>query len=144
MKVQDILKGKGDNVKTIRPDAVVSMAVHALTTEGIGALVVSADGERLTGVISERDIVRGLARHGGRLLEMRVREAMSTSVPTCRPDDNLVAVMAQMTQTRNRHLPVVENGRIQGIVSIGDVIKNRLEELELEAAVLRSTWLAHH
>ncbi|MDP9071741.1 MAG: CBS domain-containing protein [Actinomycetota bacterium] len=142
MKVSDIIKTKGDQVETVRADATVPIAVHKLATMGIGALVVSPDGERVEGVIAERDVVRGLARHGARLLEMRVSEVMSKGTPTCHPDDNITGVMAQMTRTRNRHLPVLEDGRLRGIVSLGDVVKKRLDDLELEAAVLRETWIA--
>jgi CBS domain-containing protein len=144
IKVQGILNSKGHDVHTIRPDALVTMVVHRLTSLGIGALVVSADGTTLEGVVSERDIVRGLTKHGPRLLDMTAMDVMNRHVPTCSPDDNVKAVMAQMTRTRNRHLPVVQGGALAGLVSIGDIVKSRLEELELETNVLRDSYIARH
>jgi CBS domain-containing protein len=141
MRVSDILESKGRDVETIRPDAKVLMAVHRLRMQNVGALVVSRDGERVEGVLSERDVVRGLARHGADLLDMSVVAVMSRPVPVCAPDDLLTSVMAQMTRTRNRHIPVVEDGRLCGILSVGDVVKNRLEEMELETSVLRDAYL---
>ena len=140
MRVADILQKKGADVETIRPDAKVLMAVHRLRMQNIGALVVCRDGSRVEGVLSERDVVRGLTKHGAELLDMSVVAVMSRP-PVCAPDDSLTAVMAQMTRTRNRHLPVVEDGRLCGIVSIGDVVKHRLEEMELETNVLRDAYL---
>jgi len=143
MKVSDILATKGSVVETIRPDAKVLVAVHRMRMQNVGALVVSRDGERVEGVVSERDIVRGLTTHGAGLLELSVVSVMSKGVPTCAPGDPLSAVMAQMTRTRNRHVPVVDDGRLCGIVSVGDVVKHRLEELELETNVLRDAYLTH-
>ena len=140
MKVQDILATKGSVVETIRPDAKVLIAVHRMRMQNVGALVVSRDGERVDGVLSERDVVRGLTNHGADLLEMSVVAVMSRA-PTCSPADSLRTVMAQMTRTRNRHVPVVDGGRICGIVSVGDVVKHRLEEMELETSVLRDAYL---
>lgn len=142
MKVAAILKAKGGQLETIGPDVGVAVAVHRLTALGIGALVVSADGEKLQGVLSERDVVRGLARHGTRLVGMRVSDVMSTVVPTCTPDTTIVDAMAEMTRSRHRHLPVLEGGRVRGVVSIGDVVKHRLEEMQLEASVLRDAYIA--
>lgn len=143
MKVEAILQAKGRTVEKIRSEATVPMAIHELTTRGIGALVVSSDGERVEGIVSERDLVRGLAKHGAALLGMRVAEVMSRNVPVCSPEGSVKEVMATMTRTRQRHLPVVEDGRLCGIVSIGDVVKHRLEELELETHVLRDAYIAH-
>ena len=143
MKVDTILNTKGREVETTRPDTGVVMAVHKLATMGIGALVVSEDGARVEGVISERDVVRGLAKHGPRLLDMRVGEVMTRHAPTCSPDDSIKDVMARMTRTRQRHLPVVRDGNLYGLISLGDVVKNRLEELELEANVLRDSYITH-
>ena len=100
MKVQDILRNKGSVVETIRPDAKVLMAVHRMRMQNVGALVVSRDGERVDGVLSERDIVRGLTNHGAGLVEMSVVAVMSRTVPTCAPGDSLTSVMSQMTRTR--------------------------------------------
>ncbi len=140
MKVDTILEGKGRHVETVRPDAPLEIAVHKLSALGFGALVVSADGERLDGVISERDVVQGLARHGARLLELTVSEVMSKRVPICSPDDTLQHVMGEMTRTRQRHLAVVAGGRLVGVVSIGDVVKRRLEDMKLETNVLRDAY----
>lgn len=142
MRVEAILAGKGSAVETIRPDAKVQLAVHRLRMQNVGALVVCRDGERVEGVLSERDVVRGLAKHGGDVLEMSVVAVMSRNVPVCSPQDSLVFVMDQMTRTRQRHLPVVVDGRLSGIVSIGDVVKHRLEEMELETHVLRDAYLS--
>ena len=141
MRVQDILRNKGSVVETIRPDAKVLMAVHRMRMQNVGSLVVSRDGERVDGVLSERDIVRGLTNHGAGLVEMSVVAVMSRSVPTCALGDSLTSVMSQMTRTRNRHVPVVDDGRLCGILSVGDVVKHRLEEMELETNVLRDAYL---
>lgn len=141
MRVSDILHTKGREVETIRPDAKVVLAVHRMRMQNVGALVVTRDGERVEGVLSERDIVRGLGRHGAGLLDMSVVAVMSRPVPVCAPGDLLTTVMAQMTRTRNRHIPVVEEGRLCGILSVGDVVKHRLEEMELQASVLRDAYL---
>ncbi len=137
MKVETMLAAKGDKVVTARPDATVATIIRMLKLEGIGALVVSADGEKILGIISERDVVRALVDHGGEVLKMRVDELMTHSVKTCTPDANIKDVMAEMTRSRVRHLPVVRDGKLCGIISIGDVVKNRLEELETETSVLR-------
>ncbi len=143
MKVNDILLNKGGAVETIRPDAKVLIAVHRMRMHNVGALVVSRDGERVDGLLSERDIVRGLTSHGAGLLDMSVVAVMSRAVPTCAPEDSLTSVMAKMTRTRNRHIPVVEGGRLCGIMSLGDVVKCRLEDMELETNVLRDAYLSH-
>ncbi len=144
MRVETILEKKGRHVETVAPDASLQLAVHKLTVNNIGALVVSPDGQRVEGVISEREVVRGLAKRGAGLLDATVASAMSRGVPVCSPHDLLTAVMGQMTRTRNRHLPVVDKGRLCGIVSIGDVVKHRLEEMELEVNVLRDHYIARH
>ncbi len=144
MKVEHILANKGSEVEVIRPDAKVLMAVHRMRMQNVGALVVTRDEVRVEGVLSERDLVRGLARHGADLLDMSVVAVMSRNVPVCAPGDSLTVVMAQMTRTRNRHLPVVDEGRLCGIVSLGDVVKHRLQDMELQANVLRDAYLATH
>ena len=142
MKVQDVLTAKGQAVETIRPDAKVLIAVHRMRMQNVGSLVVSRDGEKVEGVLSERDVVRGLTRHGADLLDMSVVAVMSRTVPVCSPGDSLGVVMDQMTRSRNRHVPVVDGaGRLCGIVSIGDVVKRRLEDMELETSVLRDAYL---
>ena len=144
MNVEGILKDKGHEVQTVGPDTAVVLAVDRLSTMQIGALVVSADGSKVDGVISEREIVRGLARHGPRLLDLTVAAVMTRHVPVCSPEDPIKDVMAQMTRTRNRHIPVVQGARLHGLVSIGDLLKHRLEELELQTNVLRDPYITRH
>lgn len=146
MKVQEILAHKGSKVVTIRPDATISTAVHRMALERIGALVVSEDGSTIAGILSERDLIQGLAEDGGAILapDRHVRDLMTKGVRTCRPDDAVKAVMAEMTRHRFRHMPVVEAGRLVGLVSIGDVVKTRLDEMELETVMLREAYIAGH
>jgi CBS domain-containing protein len=144
MSVAMILKAKGTHVETTRPDTTLYTAVWELKVKGIGALVVTEDGETVLGLISERDIVRGLAEHGTKLLSSSVSQLMTSPAVTCSPEESITAVMARMTRHRARHLPVVEGSRLCGIVSIGDVVKHRLDELELEANILRENLMASH
>ncbi len=137
MKVKAMLAVKGSKITTTRPYATIATVIRMMKLEGIGALVVSDDGEALGGIISERDIVRGLVEHGHELLEMQVSELMTRAVKTCTPESHIKDVMAEMTRSRVRHLPVLDGGKLCGIISIGDVVKNRLEELETETNVLR-------
>jgi len=137
MNVETILKAKGRAVVTIAPDATISEAVELLRQKGIGAVVVSDDGIRIGGILSERDIVHALAERGARTLQLEVATLMTRHVYSCRPDDTVADLMAEMTLRRIRHLPVVENGRLSGIISIGDVVKSRLDEVEAEASSLR-------
>ena len=141
MSVDGILRAKGAAVVTIRPDATIRDLVHGLRDQRIGAMVVSEDGRSLLGIISERDVVRGLAELGPRVLDAQVAELMTREVVACSPRDTVKHVMAEMTRRRIRHLPVVADGVLCGIVSIGDVVKNRLEELETETNVLREVYL---
>jgi CBS domain-containing protein len=138
MNVETILRNKGSRVATIRPDATIADAVDALRRERIGALIVSEDGESVDGILSERDIVIALADSGTNLLSRTVDEIMTRNVLTCAPSDTVGALMAEMTNRRIRHFPVVADGRLCGIVSIGDLVKNRLDEVEFEAQSLRS------
>jgi CBS domain-containing protein len=144
MTVEQLLNTKGREVATIEPDATVALVAHRLRARGVGALVVSRGGGVIAGIISERDIVRGLAEHGRDLLDRRVSDLMTRSVTTCSPTDSVRDLMAVMTQRRIRHLPVARQGTLCGIVSIGDVVKNRLEEMQLETGVLRDAYLAVH
>ena len=141
MSVEGILRSKGTSVATIRPDATVLELLRGLRDEGIGAMVVSDDGYHLDGIVSERDVVRALAQVGSRVLQQRVSEIMTTDVMTCSPTDSVKSLMELMTRHRIRHLPVMSNGRLAGIVSIGDVVKNRLDEMATETSVLRETYL---
>jgi len=138
MNVEMILRNKGNWVATIRPDATVGEAVDILNRERIGALVVSEDGEVVDGILSERDIVIALAGDGEDLLSRPVDDIMSRTVITCDPSDSIGELMAEMTNRRTRHFPVVAGGRLIGIVSIGDLVKSRLDEVEFEASSLRS------
>ncbi|MDE1902228.1 MAG: CBS domain-containing protein [Alphaproteobacteria bacterium] len=137
MNVNDILKAKGRDVATVAPDATVTDAARLLHRRGIGALVVSADGNRLDGILSERDIVHALSAQGAAVLDRRVAELMTRRVVTCTPNDTIAELMGEMTRRRIRHLPVVDRGRLAGLVSIGDVVKSRLEEMESETTSLR-------
>jgi CBS domain-containing protein len=138
MNVHTILRTKGKSVVTIHPDATVERAVAVLRLSGIGALVVSDDGENVVGILSERDIVEALGRLGGELLAVSVAEVMTSPVVTCEPEDSVAELMAEMTNRRIRHFPVLDDGRLTGIVSIGDLVKNRLDEIEFEAHSMRS------
>ncbi len=138
MNVETILKNKGDWVATIRPDASIADAVDLLIQERVGALVVSENGESVDGILSERDIITALGDHGDFLLVRRVEDIMTRTVVTCAPDDTVGALMAEMTNRRIRHFPVVAGGRLIGIVSIGDLVKSRLDEVEFETNSLRS------
>lgn len=136
MMVGFILQRKGSDVATIPRTSTVSVAADHLTTRRIGALVVSDDGQMIDGIISERDIVRAVAHHGPSVLMHTVSEIMSTPVLTCRLDDTVDSLMALMTERRVRHLPVVANGALVGLVSIGDIVKYRVDELQTETKVL--------
>ena len=138
MNVETILRNKGNRVATIRPGATVAQAIDTLNQERIGALVVSEDGNGVDGILSERDIVIGLAEHGADLLSRSVGDIMTRTVITCDPSDSVGTLMAEMTNRRIRHFPVVADGRLCGIVSIGDLVKSRLDEVEFEASSLRS------
>jgi CBS domain-containing protein len=138
MDVETILRNKGRGVATIGRAASIASAAHELRLREIGALVVSDDGTSVDGIISERDIVHGLAAHGAKLLDMTVQELMSPRVLTCRPEDTVSDLMARMTERRIRHFPVIADGRLAGIISIGDLVKNRIEEVEFEATSLRA------
>jgi CBS domain-containing protein len=138
MNVHTILRNKGKSVVTIHPDATVERAVAVLRLRGIGALVVSDDGETVAGILSERDIVEAMGRYGSDLLAVSVSEVMSCPAVTCDPSDSVAELMAEMTNRRIRHFPVVDDGRLVGIVSIGDLVKSRLDEIEYEAHSMRS------
>jgi CBS domain-containing protein len=141
MKVENILQSKGWAVETISAGATMAHAIHRLTTAGIGALVVSDDDESVEGVISERDVVWALSRQGGEILNLHVADCMTRGGPTCTPDDTIQDAMTEMTRRRQRHLPVLQDGKLCGLISLGDVVKNRLDELELETNVLRDAYI---
>ncbi|MCA9737772.1 MAG: CBS domain-containing protein [Gemmatimonadota bacterium] len=137
MEVRAILEQKGRNVHTVQPGMTVGAAAELMKLHNVGALVVSPDGHRVEGLYAERDLARDLVRLGPDLLKTRVEEVMQTALKTCGPGDRLTDVMRTMTRFRARHIPVLEQDRLVGLVSIGDVVKARLDELETETGVLR-------
>ncbi len=132
MLADQILDSKGREVATIAPDATVADALAALAHHNVGALVVSSDGTSVTGIISERDIVRRLASDGVGAMSLAIRELMQSEVATCSGRADTEQIMNTMTEGRFRHMPVVEDGRLTGIISIGDVVKVRIGELANE------------
>ena len=144
MKIGDVLKRKGSGVVTMRSDSSIDTVVRRMRLERIGAVIISPDGKSVIGILSERDILHALAEHGTALLALKAEDLMTRDVVTCSREDTLQSVMVKMTQRRIGHLPVVEQGQLAGIVSIGDAVKSRLEEVELEANVLRDSYLATH
>ncbi len=142
MHVANILKVKGSDVVTIGPDETVAATARLLNVKRIGAILVCGANGKVVGVISERDIIRGVAVNGERALEMQVRDLMTSEVIACKPTDTVAEVMKMMTVQRFRHMPVIEDGELKGIISIGDVVKIRIEETEMETRVLRDYVLA--
>lgn len=137
MIVKSILSAKGDSVATIAPTATLAEAANILAKRRIGALVVTGAGGRITGIISERDIVRALAEHGGQALQFPLTDVMTRKVVTCAPTDTVSILMERMTAGKFRHLPVTDDDKLVGIVSIGDIVKYRLTELQQEQDALR-------
>ncbi len=142
MKVSDILEAKGSVVKTISGEVTLRALAEELRSEKVGAMVVTGPSGGLEGIISERDLARGLAEHGANLVVMTVRQLMTKSVITCSPDDSIAGISKVMTQRRIRHLPVMEKGALVGLISIGDILKYRIEEIQLEASILRDYAIA--
>jgi CBS domain-containing protein len=137
MTVKAILSAKGSGVDTIEPNTNLAAAAKRLAERRIGALVVTGADHRIVGILSERDIVQELAVRGAAALDMPLTDVMTRKVMTCGPSDTVSSLMERMTQGKFRHLPVVEQGRLIGIVSIGDVVKHRLEQMEREQSALR-------
>jgi CBS domain-containing protein len=137
MKIADILRSKGSIVKTVAPHETALLLSGKLRAAQIGALVVSSDGNSIEGIVSERDLAYGLATYGARLPTIPVSELMTKAVVVCSPEDSITDVMKLMTQRRIRHVPVKDGDQLVGIVSIGDILKHRLGELQVEANVLR-------
>ena len=137
MFVKNILVGKRGNVVTIEPTADLTAAVKLLAERRIGAVVILGANHRIVGILSERDIVRAVAAHGPTALNKPVGQVMTRDVKTCSEDDTIEGLMGRMTTGKFRHMPVVEKGKLIGIVSIGDVVKNRVEEIEHESEALR-------
>jgi len=136
MSVATILAGKGNSVISLPADATLLTAAETLSSHKIGAVLVM-DGEAVLGVLSERDLVRVLAKNGGAALDAPASTMMTRDVITCGPGHTIAEVMELMTEKRIRHLPVLEDGRLAGMISIGDVVKERIAETEREAATLR-------
>lgn len=143
MNVQSILAKKGSAVATIAQKATIQQAAHRMSMVNIGALVVT-EGERVVGILTNRDIVRAVSTHGWRLSYLLVWEAMRTDFVAVTPEDSIKQVMSLMTTRRATHMPVLTGNRLAGIVSLGDVIEHRVEELELETGVLRDAYIAVH
>jgi CBS domain-containing protein len=137
MIVKAILSAKGADVATIEPTAPLSDAIERLAQRRIGALVVTGAQNRVVGILSERDVVRALATGGASALDQPLSEVMTRKVFTCRENETILAIMESMTRGKFRHVPVVESEQLAGIVSIGDVVKLRLEELEHEQNAMR-------
>src|ERR1700733_13556154 len=137
MRIADVLRGKGGAVVTINPDAMVSELLAGLAEHNIGAMVVvGPDGVK--GIVSERDVVRQLHAHGAAVLSLPVEKIMTAVVSTCSKSDTVDSLTLLMTEHRVRHVPVLEDGKLIGIVSIGDVVKTRMQELESEHEQLQS------
>ncbi len=137
MLVSAMLHAKGGSVGTIAPDATVRDLCAQLAELRVGALVVSNDGSDIVGIVSERDVVRGLAARGNGVMDSAVTEIMTSEVLGCSREDKIDDLMRQMTENRVRHPPVVEDGKMIGLVSIGDVVKYRVDELEHEAQAMQ-------
>jgi CBS domain-containing protein len=145
MKVEEILKSKGRSVETIDAGATIAEAIGRLNgPPQIGSLIVPDDlGQKpFVGTLTERDVIRALGKYGAKLLTMRVTDVMSRNVPVCSPQDSIARLMRQMTTSRYRHVPVVDRGELVGLVSIGDIVKARIAEMELETNLLRDLYIA--
>jgi CBS domain-containing protein len=138
VNVSEILDRKGNRVVTVAPEDSVRSVVATLAENSFGALVVSTDGSTIDGIVSERDIVRQLGRDGERVLDQAVGEIMTTPVMTCQPGDDVQALMSRMTEHRIRHLPVAKDDVLSGMISIGDVVKWRVTELERDMGHLEN------
>lgn len=143
MNVDTILNQKGTDVATIAPEATIKRAADWLRGKDIGALVVTRD-DVVLGIISERDIIRALSQYGEEVASMRVKDIMTQGLFTVTPEHDLNHLMRLMTRRRVRHLPVIRDGKLAGIISIGDVVKRRLDDLELETNVLHDLYIANH
>ena len=144
MLVHQILKSKADDsVMTVPPGTLVSEIVKILAEKGIGTVLVSKDGKSPDGILSERDVVRHMATKGGAVLQAKVEEYMTAKLVTCARNDSAESVLTQMTQGRFRHMPVLENGELVGLISLGDVVKARLAELAMEKDALQGMIMGH-
>jgi CBS domain-containing protein len=132
MRISDVIRRKGDKVVTLRSDATVRQLLETLENHHIGAVVISDDGLTVSGIVSERDVVRHLYTDGVTVLDQTVAKIMTSDVYTCTPDDGLDELARVMTERRFRHIPVVVEARLVAIVSIGDIVKGRMDELQTE------------
>ena len=144
MKVAEILRSKGANVLTVERAVSLRSALERMAVSGVGALVVTGPDGSMVGIVSERDVVRALATSGAMALDAAVEDVMTREVITCTPDDKITELMVVMTRRRTRHLPVLDGPRLAGIVSIGDLVKARVTELELESQILREAYARTH
>jgi CBS domain-containing protein len=143
MNVSSILQAKGPDIMMVRPTETIQNAAMRLRLKSVGALIVSNDGVTLDGLITERAISDGVAVHGAGIGTLHVSDLMVTGVLTCKPSDSIADAAELMTNRRLRHLPVMDGGRLVGIVSVGDILKYRLDEVLLEAHVLQDVAIAH-
>ena len=137
MNVKSILAAKGGDIISIEPTADLAAAAKLLSAHRIGAVIIRGAGGRLAGILSERDIVRALAEHGAGALTLPVGQVMTRNVTTCGQDDTCASIMERMTAGKFRHLPVVEKDNLVGLISIGDVVKQRVDEIERESEAMR-------
>jgi len=137
MNVKAILAAKGGDIVCIEPSADLAAAAKLLSARRIGAILIRGAGGRLAGILSERDIVRALSEHGATALTLQVSQVMTRNVVTCTEDETIASIMERMTAGKFRHMPVVTKDELVGLVSIGDVVKQRLEEIEHESEALR-------
>ena len=137
MNVKTILAAKGGDVISIEPTADLSAAAKLLSKHRIGAVVICGAGGRLAGILSERDIVRAVAEHGASALALPVGQVMTRNVITCGENDSISDLMERMTERKFRHMPVLKAERLIGVISIGDVVKSRVQEIETDAAAMR-------
>jgi CBS domain-containing protein len=137
MKVKAILAAKGGDIISIEPTADLAAAAKLLSKHRIGVVVIRGAGDRLAGILSERDIVRAVSEHGAAALTFSVGQVMTRDVATCGEDDTCAMIMEQMTARKFRHLPVINKGKLVGLISIGDVVKQRVDEIERESEAMR-------
>lgn len=138
MTVATILGNKGNSVITAQPGDTVADVCAVLAEKRIGAVIVLADGDRIGGIVSERDIVRAISQHGADALSVPVSSIMTSAVVTCLESDTVNQVMSKMTEGRFRHVPVLRDGRLVGVISIGDVVKEKIAQVEADAELMRS------
>ena len=142
MFVSDILSQKGGLVFTVSPGTTVAQVAQQLSTRRIGSVLVMGKDDAIAGIVSERDLVRAIAGNGAAALDLEVRQVMTRDVVTCHPDDPIERVMGMMTAGRFRHLPVEDHGELVGLISIGDVVKARIEEAQHETEALKAYIVA--